>query len=104
MPPPLYRGVPKNSPRGIDARIRWYVRPRGTSTDYVGHVLGTVPLDADVISWTYDEKVARRFGEVVLKIDEDDVRARIVPHPLPNRYPHEREVLIRGEITGFQIV
>jgi hypothetical protein len=66
------------------------------------HVQGG-SVDADVTSWTYDEKVARRFGDLILVVDEDDVRTRIVnPHPLPNRYPHEREVLIRGLIKNVQ--
>jgi hypothetical protein len=102
MPPPLYRGVPRNTARGREALIRRTVLPRGTSTDYAGHVRGE-PVQADVTSWTYDEQVARRFGDLILVIDEDDVRARVVtPHPLPNRYPQEREVLIRGPVKGFQ--
>ena len=102
MPPTLYRGIPKNTKRGREA-LRGAVVPRGNSTDYLEHVLGGT-VDTDATSWTYDEQVARRFGELILA-DEDDVRHRIVtPHLLPGRYSHEKEVLLRGSIFRFKIL
>jgi hypothetical protein len=101
MPPLLYRGVPRNTARGRHA-LAGRVRPRGTSTDYVTHVQGG-PVDTDVTSWTRDESVARKFGDVILVVDEDDVRPRVVnPHPLPSRYPQEQEVLIRGPLDNVR--
>ena len=94
MPPPLYRGVPKNTQRGGEALLG-IVQPRGVSTDYQAQVLGA-DCETDVTSCTTDPVVASRFGEIVLVIDADLVHGQIVDHPSPTRYPQEQEVLIRG--------
>jgi hypothetical protein len=96
----LYRGVPRNTRRGQEA-LRGIVRPRGTFKDYVAHVLNQ-PAATDVTSWTRDRKQASRFGDIILEIDEAAVAGKIVPHPLPNRFPEEQEVLIRGVLTNVQ--
>lgn len=88
------------TPRGRDA-LKGQAHSRGTSKDYIAHVLDQ-PVESDVTSWTNDEAQARRFGDIILTVDEDDVRDRIVPHPLPNRYPEEQEVLIRGSLYGLK--
>src|SRR5580692_10862979 len=95
--PPLYRGVPRSAERGKEA-LQGIVRPRGRSHDYESHVLGE-DASTNVTSWTRLRAVAEAFGDIVLEIDEADVRDRIVPHPLPHANPHEQEVLIRGRLT-----
>jgi hypothetical protein len=103
MPLFLYRGVPRNTARGR-AALQGSVHPRGTSTDYLTHVQGGM-ASTDVTSWTYDEQVARRFGDLILVVDADDVRGQIVdPHPLPSRYPYEKEVLLKGVVRNVKIL
>ena len=99
MPPLLYRGVPGNTPRGQDA-LNGRVRPCGTSTDYSSHVMDD-PVNADVTSWSTSERIARRFGDVILVIDMDEVLSRIVPNPLADRHGEE-EVLVRGALDGVR--
>lgn len=77
------------------------VRPRGSSHDYAAHVLGE-GVATDVTSWTSDSTVAKKFGDIILKIDDSNLQDRIVPHPFPGRYPHEGEVLIRGLLENVE--
>jgi len=94
----LYRGVPSNTERGRLAK-QGIVCPRGDSRDYVRHIRGE-DVETDVTSWTRNRDVAKRFGDIILTLDEDDVKDLIVPHPLPTRYPHEQEVLFRGPLEN----
>jgi hypothetical protein len=96
----VYRGVPSNTKRGRDA-MRGVVRPRGSSKDYLKHVKGE-DVAADVTSWTRDKTVARRFGDVVLELDDTAVKHRIVPHPAPSLRPDEQEILIRGVLRNVK--
>lgn len=98
--PLLYRGVPLCTRRGRQA-LNGIVEPRGTSTNYESHVLGA-DAATDVTSWTRDRAVAEKFDDIILLIEEDDVRDRIVPHPLPGANRHEHEVLIRGRLTNVK--
>ena len=95
----LYRGVPEHTQRGIEAK-QGMVRPRGDSKDYEAHVRGE-DVDADVTSWTRSSKVAAKFGNIILTVEEETIRDQIVDNPLSNRYPNEQEVLIRGNLDGL---
>ncbi len=99
----IYRGVPPNTRRAQEA-LNGIVRPRGTSQNYTAHVLGE-DVETDVTSWTRRVEVASKFAGrsgIILQIDEASVQHQVVPHPLPNRYPEEEEVLVRGELSGVQ--
>jgi hypothetical protein len=97
----LYRGVPSGTQRGRDA-LKGIVRPRGESQNYLKHVEGG-DVAADVTSWTTDKNIAKRFGDIILEIEEKVVKHKIVPHPAPGLYAHEKEVLIRGVLRGVKI-
>lgn len=100
----LYRGIPKTRHKAYTEALQGVVRPLGTSTDYEKHVRDE-HVFTDVTSWTRDLAVARRFATrngVVVEIDEAVVAT--MPHPLPNRYPYEQEVLVKGEVRGCRVV
>jgi hypothetical protein len=83
--------------------LRGIAIPRGTSTDYLGHIRGE-DVQTDVTSWTLELTTACRFGDIILEIDFDTVRDRVVePHPLPLKY-QEREVLVKGPVHNAIII
>ena len=100
----LYRGVPKNTPRGKDA-VNGIAKPRGTRTDPAAleaHVRGE-DIDAGVTSWTTDRAQARRFAGqngIILEVDAQSVAGKIAPRPNIGKYQEEMEVLLKGIIQA----
>jgi len=103
----LYRGVPSHTKRGKLA-LQGTVKPRGSDYGmdaYWRHVHADPNVVADVTSWSRSKEVARRYGDVLLEVDELDVANRIIrPHPDPHFKPTEMEVLLRGVLYNVRRV
>lgn len=104
----LYRGVPSGTDRYNDA-LNGIQRPRGTKLDYdtlVKHV-NNEPVKSGVTSWTSDPEIAKTFAGAngkILKIKADAVQGKVVPRPDVPKHGHEKEVLLKGTVTGFKVL